>query len=39
MMILNLKYDEDSKSFILVNHVFDKINHVFDKIYHILAKL
>lgn len=39
MTILNLKYDEDSKSFILVNHVFDKINHVFDKIYHILAKL
>lgn len=39
MMILNLIYDEDSKSFILVNHVFDKINHVFDKIYHILAKL
>lgn len=39
MMILNLKYDEDSKSFILVNHVFDKINHVFDKIYHILVKL
>lgn len=39
MMILNLKYDEDSKSFILVNQVFDKINHVFDKIYHILAKL
>lgn len=32
MMILNLKYDEDSKSFILVNHVFDKI-------YYILAKL
>lgn len=32
MMILNLIYDEDSKSFILVNHVFDKI-------YHILVKL
>lgn len=32
MTILNLKYDEDSKSFILVNHVFDKI-------YHILVKL
>lgn len=32
MMIFNLKYDEDSKSFILVNHVFDKI-------YHILVKL
>lgn len=39
MTILNLKYDEDSKSFILVNHVFDKINHVFDKINHILVKL
>lgn len=32
MTILNLKSYEDSKSFILVNHVFDKI-------YHILAKL
>lgn len=32
MMILNLIYDEDSKSFILVNQVFDKI-------YHILVKL
>lgn len=32
MMILNLKSYEDSKSFILVNHVFDKI-------YHILVKL
>lgn len=31
MMILNLK-DEDTKSFIIVNHVFDKI-------YHILVKL
>lgn len=32
MMILNLKYDEDTKSFIIVNHVFDKT-------YHILVKL
>ena len=32
MMILNLKYDEDTKSFIIVNHVFDKI-------YNILVKL
>ena len=32
MMILNLKYDEDSKSFILVNHVFDKVNHVLVKL-------
>lgn len=32
MMILNLKYDEDSKSFILVNHVFDKINHILVKL-------
>ena len=32
MMILNLKYDEDTKSFIIVNDVFGKI-------YHILAKL
>lgn len=39
MTILNLKSYEDSKSFILVNHVFDKINHVFDKINHILVKL
>lgn len=32
MMILNLKYDEDSKSFTLVNHVFDKINHILVKL-------
>lgn len=32
MTILNLKYDEDSKSFILVNHVFDKINHILVKL-------
>ncbi len=32
MMILNLKSYEDSKSFILVNHVFDKINHILVKL-------
>jgi len=32
MTILNLKSYDDSKSFILVNQVFDKI-------YHILVKL
>lgn len=32
MTILNLKSYEDSKSFILVNHVFDKINHILVKL-------
>ena len=28
MMILNLKYDEDTKSFIIVNQIFYKIYHI-----------